>query len=299
MSKIILTFTSLLSVSLLPLTALADEAQDFETGTQCLSAKKLVKALKKFDGMKPGRIDTVQTTANMRLKANEGDKLPARLFHRNKDVETDFMVAEDGKVVDFKKMGDLSKKGELCLQDSSLVKKTREETKGRFGLSIDFTVAFKNTSGTHSIAELIDGTGDGKSHYKKMFGGPMSILVPKMTHIGITPKRDDIKRDDTGNAEDAEIAPLTITALKDGAVLSGLNIGEMGAMQVIGIKDLRDLGADTLLIAGNSYTMTPVPSVAKMKKFGFGPSSDKSGDKSGDKGEKSTETASVDGQAEE
>lgn len=259
MSKFASICVAVVTVSALSSLSFADEAEDMVVGNQCMEAKKIVKMIKKTDGMKPEKTDTVKTFATMKLSPKEGGKLPERVFYRHEGAETNFELDEEGEVVNFKDLGSLSKKGELCMHDPVWIGKNKEDVRGGLNLGISFDVSFINTSGTHSMTELIDGTQDGKSHYKKMFPGPMAILVPKMTHVAVGAEMDD---------EDESVR--IVQAIKDGTILDSLKIESFSGMQVISIEDLQALGADSLTITGGAYSLTPVPSIEKMKKFGFG-----------------------------
>jgi len=249
---------SAVCAALITNTAFASETEDVAAGIKCIPAKKIIKLMRKFDGMKPEKKDTVSVIPKMQLIANEGATLPDRVYVREGTTEHRFNMDEDGVVTDFARIGSLSKKGVLCMQGQQFIGKTDNE----FGinLSMAFDVKFKNTSGTHSMAELIDGTKDGKSHFKKMFPGPMALMVPKMTHVGVV----YLVEDDAG----ASLAPQ-IYATKDGAKIPGLLVKNFGGMLVVGLEDLQNLGADGLKIEGGAYELTPIPSIEKMKKLGF------------------------------
>lgn len=233
----------------------ASEAKDMAAGIKCLPAKKIIKTMRKFDKMKPEKRDTINFIPKMQLIANENGSLPERVYFREGSVEHKFTMDEDGVVTDFARIGSMNKKGELCMRSEQFVGKADGEA--NMSLSMSFDVRFKNTSGNHTVAELIDGTKDGKSHYKKLFPAPLSLLIPKMTHVGINFHNDS----DTGMPK--------IYAAKSGNEISGLLVEKFGSMFVVGIEDLQSLGADSLKIEGGKYELTPIPSIKKMKKLGF------------------------------
>jgi len=249
---------SALCAALITNTAFASEAEDIAAGIKCMPAKKIIKLMRKFDGMKPDKKDTVGVIPEMRLTANENSTLPDRVYFREGPAEHNFNMDEDGVVTDFARIGTLSKKGELCMQGPQFIGKAEGES--GISLAMAFDVKFKNTSGNHSMNELIDGTKDGKSHFKKMFPGPMALLVPKMTHVGVTYLADD--------GITTQQAPQ-IYAVKDGEIIEGLLVENFGSMFVVGLEDMQNLGADGLRIKGGAYELTPIPSTEKMKKLGF------------------------------
>ena len=251
-----LVICTAMCTALLASNATASEAEDMAAGIKCLPAKKIVKLLRKFDGLKPEKRDTVSAFPEMQLTSSEGGSLPERIYFREGTAEHKFNMNKDGVVTDFARIGTMNKKGELCMQGQQLIGKA----KGASGidLSMNFDIRFKNTSGSHTVAELIDGTKDGKSHYKKLFPAPMSLMVPKMTHVGINYHND------------SDTTQQKIYAAKAGNELSGLLVEKFGNLFVVGIEDLQSLGADSLKIEGGKYELTPIPSIKKMKKFGFG-----------------------------
>lgn len=270
MIKFILTGTAICT-ALLASSATASEAEDMAVGIKCLPAKKIVKLVRKFDGMKPEKKDTVRAFPEMQLSASEGGALPERIYFRDGTSEHKFNMDEDGIVTDFARIGTMNKKGELCMQGQQFI--GTENGASGINLSMDFDIRFKNTSGEHTMAELIDGTKDGKAHYKKIVPGPMAIMVPKLAHVGVT-YSGDAEITLTGITQ-AEITKPEIYAVKSGSKIDGLLVEKFGDMFVISIENLQDLGADALKIEGGEYTLNPIPSIEKMKKLGFGQSGNK------------------------
>ena len=243
--------------------AWAGEAEDLAAGIKCKDAKGVIKMTQKFDKLKPAKKDTVSAIPEMRIITQDGGALPKRLFFRTDKQESDFSVASDGRVTDFARIRTMDKNGEMCLQSPAYI--GQADGKSGVGMSLDFNVLYKNSSGQHTLAELLDGARDGESHYKKLFPGPLAIMVPKMTHVGI----------EYPGREPAQIKAMLSTigsqiyATKAGKKVSGLNIETFGGMYVVALEDIKDLGADGLAVKGGAYTMTPIPSIEKMKKLGF------------------------------
>ena len=259
--------TIAICAAFMPSTISASEAQDMAAGIKCLPAKKIIKMTRKFDKLKPEKRDTVTTVPEMKLTAKGAGKLPERVYFRTGAAEEAFNMDTDGWVTDFERIGTMDKNGELCMQGKHFANKKDEEA--GINLSIDFDVLFKNTSGTHTMAELVDGAKDGKSHYKKMFPGPMALMVPKMTHLGVVYL-----------VEDAALASLSpqISATKNGEKITGLLAENFGDMYVVGLEDLQNLGADGLKIEGEKYQLLPIPSIQKMKDLGFAEDDDGEGE---------------------
>lgn len=232
--------------------------EDIQEGRRCLESKGLIKHMAKFDKLKPEKRDTVNTVGRMNLVSFSDEPLPNAVFYINEETasRTDFAINHEGEVTDFSKLATLPKIGRLCIKSPNWVGLDREALEGKMGLTINFDVLFNNQSGTHSLAELQDGTKDGKSHYKKMFPGPLAVMVPKMTHIGVI-------YDDENTL--AQIEPQKL-----GQAIPTLMVENFAGMHMFALEDLEALGADGLKVSGGKYWLMPVPSIAKLKKLGFG-----------------------------
>lgn len=233
--------------------AFSKDKSDIREATECLPAEDIIKLFSKFDGLKPERRDTLEAALAARFIADT-PPMPDRLYMKDDGVETPFTIEADGQISDFSKLKKGSKDTELCVDDPSRAGLNRKDDGLSF--SIDFDIKFKNSGGSHSLAELEDGTDDGKSFYKKLFPGPAKLLVPKMTHVAVTYK-------------DKAAIP-DIQAMKADAALQGLIIAPFAGMHVIDIAAFKNMGADALAISGGAYTLEPVPSIKKMKSLGFG-----------------------------
>jgi len=242
----------------------ASEAGDKAAGIGCIKVKKIVKKAKVFADLRAEKLDTVNTIPSLQIIVSEGKTPPDRLFFRDKDgTETEFTLGYEGYVDAFEKIASFDKKGSMCFQ--SKAKAAAPDEKVGFNFSVDFNVFYNNGSGLHTLAELEDGLKDGKTHYKKLFGGPMSVMVPKLTHIGVA-------NFDTEVAIAAE--PLSIFAMKNGAQVDGLIVEEFAGLSVVSIAQLQTLGAEGLSVKGGVYKLMPIPSIKKMKKLGFGDEGD-------------------------
>ncbi|MGJ8563769.1 MAG: hypothetical protein ACSHXY_09465 [Alphaproteobacteria bacterium] len=241
--------------------AFSKDKSDTREAPECLPAEDIIKLFSKFDGLKPERRDTLEAALAARFIADT-PPMPDRLYMKDGGVETPFTIEADGQISDFSKLKKGSKDTELCVDDPSRAGLKRKDDGLSF--SIDFDIKFKKSGGSHSLAELEDGTDDGKSFYKKLFPGPAKLLVPKMTHVAVTYK-------------DKGIQP-NIHAMKADAALQGLIIEPFAGMHVIDIAAFKNMGADTLAISGGAYTLEPVPSIKKMKSLGFGEGDDNEDD---------------------
>ena len=227
------------------------QAADTSPSEKCFPAEQVTKMFKKIDSLKASRRDSVDTMVQAFFVNVDARTEPMTFSIKDGDQRDDFIVKEDGTIVDFyRKTRSLDEDAEFCGT-------TRADGKIGFGMGTD--VQFKNTSGTHTMAEIIDGVRDGKSHYKKTVPGPMAMFVPKMTHVMLT-------------YDDLDTVP-NVTAMAAGAA-QPVSMEMFGKAHVIDLETLKTMGADTLVIGGGSYTLSPVPSIKKMKSLGFGPDED-------------------------
>lgn len=244
--------------------ALAEDISS-QVEEKCMPAKAMVKFYEKMTTLKPARLDTLEAVMEAKL-TREDETVPFnRLWTRTGGKDIAFSVDADGKVTDFhSKVSTLPREAELC---GEII--TPEGEKPKVGLSMSSDVLFKNRTGPYSLAELQDGVGDGKSFYKKMFGGPMALLVPKMTHVSLS----DLNKP----------TPLQINFTQAGQSIASPPVEMFGDTFVIALEDIEASGADTMTVSGGPFKLMPTPSVKKMKSLGFTADGEDEGDEdSGD-----------------
>jgi len=64
-----------------------------------------------------------------------------------------------------------------------------------------------------------------------------------------------------------ETKALDFTLMKDGVALTETVPIVYCVSPMIKVKDLEDIGADSIIISGGDYTLLPVPGLAAMKRF--------------------------------
>ena len=238
-------------ISILPSVVQAeDKALPLRERINCFPAKDIAKFVSKFQGLSAEKRDTVDMIFAASFKVTDGGPLPERIFIRDNGVENNLTLTLDGNVPDFDKVGSVSKKAELCSEDSSRIGTPRSEG---INFSIMSDVHFLDNTGYHDIASLEEGLKDGKSHYKKMLPGPMSILVPRLTYVMIE--------------YDAEKTPPQYRAVKGKDVVEGLTHIMFCETAMIKVEDIEALGADGLKVMGGPYNLTPVPGPKTLAKF--------------------------------
>jgi len=92
-----------------------------------------------------------------------------------------------------------------------------------------------------------------------MIPAAVRMFMPDTKHLAI--RYDDLRlTSDVYASVNGEDINLTPELYKD--------------MHVVSFKDLKDLGADALIIKGGAYQLQPTVSVKTMKRFGWGEDQD-------------------------
>lgn len=217
----------------------------------CFDAGWVSGKLRKLATLKPDKTDTVGVLPSAHFILEDSvQHYPERAFIKDQGVQTELPIALDGRLIGFEKISVASDDVELCHYDP----KRAGLPFNAYGiaLNINTEIQFHNQSGTHSIQDIKDGLKDGRSHYKKI-AGALAIVVPKMSHIMIEYK-DETKA-------------LDFTLMKDGVALTETVPIVYCVSPMIKVKDLEDIGADSIIISGGDYTPLPVPGLAAMKRF--------------------------------
>lgn len=259
MDKVLQKFSlAVLAAAAVSIAATAQEASPAEAlsaeapvNEKCFSADGLVKHVKKMNSQKPKRLDTLHAVMSAKWKRLLGEDPYPNMWTRQAGVDTPLSVLDDGFVSDFNsRLLTLSKGAEICGQKSAdLV-----DEEPRFSMEIDSEILFKNATGPYSIAELQDGVGDGKSFYKKMMPGPLSLLVPKMTHLTLDYADEN--------------QPLAVRYTKEGTAVDAPPYEMFGTSFVIALEDIEASGADMMHVEGGPFKLIPTPSIKKMKSLG-------------------------------
>jgi len=250
------SITVILLILLMSGTAMADDTPELRELIECTSGKSFAKLAKGLAGLDAKRLDTINTKPSFTLAANDGGKLPKRIFVRSRAVEADLSMSSDGEVREFIGLFADDKKAELCVEDPSRVGVVKD--KGAFGLSMAFNMNFLNTSGVYSLDEIKDGMKDGKSALKKMVPGPVALVLPKMSHLyfefadaSVVPEFRMFKADDNGEMQD--IGPAEFVRLESDFMVD--------------VESLVENNMDELRVAGGAHTMSPSLSPKRMAKL--------------------------------
>jgi len=212
-------------------------ADDFDRDTirgeiYCFPTKYASELVEKLDGADADRKDVVESKLAPRFRIFDGGRVP--------DFLSKTQSAPDGS--------------DLCIKDVNRVGRPGDDEGLYFEMGL--TPKFKNRSGSYTYDELKEGTKDGKHLVKKMIPAVARLFMPDTDHLSL--RYDDIN------------TPLQITAFKDGEALPPIETEFYNEAHVFDLGDLKDMGADRLVIAGGPYQLSPVPSIKTMRKFGIG-----------------------------
>lgn len=242
---------SVFVVTLLITTPVIASAEDMET--VCIPIEKLLQFQKKSEKIKASKRDTLELETTAQFAPREDNTPFPVLYSKDGKVTEVFKVLSNGEILEFNnRLNALSEDGTVCAEVPVI-----EGKKSKIGFIIDADIRFKNQIGPYALAELQDGVADGKTWYKLMFPGPLSMMVPKMTHLMV--EYDD----DVTSANGIQFS-------KAGTVIPSPMIEEFVGSYVIALKDIEASGADFMSVSGGRFTLSPTPSIKKMKSLGFG-----------------------------
>ncbi len=235
--------------------AYADDAGSVRELITCNPAPHLAQITEKFDDVKLEHRRVVDAKVSMVLTPLDNGPLPERLFLRRENAEgtladTDLPLDQDGEVDNLLPFGPFTEDTMMCAEDPERVGQARD--KDTMSGSMAVGVFFKDVPGQHSLTELKQGAKDAKSFYKLLSGAP-GFLIPKLKHVTLT-------------YEDAT-TPLQIQAVKNGQPLEAIEAVPVLDKHVISLEMLDDLGADTLIIEGGPYRLSPSLSPERVEKM--------------------------------
>jgi len=192
------------------------------------------------------RRDSVDSFSGAFFQDAENRTAPMTLYLKENETLDDFVISESGEVKDFhQKITTVSEATVIC---------GASWAEGKIGLGLSSDVRFKNSSGVHTLPEILDGVRDGKKHHKKNLGGAMALFVPKMTHVAIIYDEPETTPNLSANVDSSSVP---------------LKADPYGEMWVIEVKILENMKAETLNVGGGPYRLLPVPSIKKMKSLGI------------------------------
>lgn len=225
----------------------------------CFPAKDVPKIVKNLREVKESRRDVVNVNINPKFIIKDGGAWPERFFLRTESQEIDIPVEKpSGLTPSFIEQAFAYPESDVCVAD-----KTRSEIpeydEGLY-FEMGLSPLFHNISGVHDMAELKEGTKDGKSFYKKMIPSAVRMFMPDTDYLAV-------------NYDDLRVSGAKIYARVDGNEIP-LKSELYKEKHVVSFEDLEDMGASALIVKGGAYRLQPSVSVKMMKRFGWGQEED-------------------------
>lgn len=226
-----------------------------EEGTFCFPTKEITKQITKMEDLKDSKRDTVRVFFEANIKIPEGVDYPERFELRDGDHVTEIILdRETGRTTNLQDtLRGASSDAEMCIIDPDRA----EDEKDKMSFSLGMRVAFIETPGTHTLAELQDGLKDGRSHYKKM-AGAMGFMVPKFGYVAV--------------ASDADTPPQVFVT-RNGTDLGEPEFEISSNARLYAVEQIEEMGGDGLRIAG-PYRMSPSPDAKTIARFSGGGNED-------------------------
>lgn len=225
----------------------------------CFPAKDVPKIVKNLREVKDSRRDVVDVNINPKFIIKDGGAWPERFFLRTESQEIDIPVEKpSGLTPSFIEKAFAYPESDVCVADKT--RADRPEYDEGLYFEMGLSPLFHNRSGTYDIAELQEGTKDGKKFYKKMIPAAVRMFMPDTDYLAV--KYDDLRLQGAqifARVGDAEV-PLKVELYKE--------------MHVVSFDALKDMKASGLIIKGGAYTLQPTVSVKTMKRFGWGQEED-------------------------
>ncbi|WP_298915173.1 hypothetical protein [uncultured Algimonas sp.] len=233
---------------------LAQDAPEPLGRDYCFETADMTAMLRKFDGLKDRKRDTVGAEFALGFDLQDGEALPERAELRDGTAVTPIAFDAHHRSTGLTPMlAAASDAAELCIVDPA--RAGRRPMDMGYRLNMGLGIRFLRTPGTHGLAEIEDGLKDGRSHYKKM-AGAMGFMVPKFDHVAVAGRDEDNPPRLWATADGADIGEPAFT-LYDGARLVDVDV-------------LEAMGADGIRIADGYYRLSPSPDAETVAKFSGG-----------------------------
>lgn len=259
MTRALIT-TSILFSSLFMASTFAGAASVEKRGENfCFPTKKAIKVVDELSEVKSQYRDVVDVNIDPRFLIKDGGVWPDEFYlgEAGKPVKVLPFSKTDGRVDGFMAAARAYPETDICVDDPTRADKPADDEGLYFEMGL--SPYFHNHSGHYDMAELKEGTEDGKKFYKKMIPGALAMLMPDTDYLAV-------KYEDSS-------APLRAYVLLDG--VETLMKGEkLKDFYVISFKDMEAWKAEGLVIKGGPYNLQPVPSPSIMRRFGWGQDKD-------------------------
>lgn len=220
----------------------------------CFPAKDVPKMVERLSEVSESRRDIVDVALEPKFLIKDGGNWPERFFIRTQSSEIEVPIEKpSGVTPSFLETAIANSDGDICVADKT--RASRPEHDEGLYFEMGLSPLFHNRSGRHEMAELKEGTKDGKKFYKKMIPAAVRMFMPDTKYLAV--RYDDFRLTPQIFAQVGETdVALTAELYKD--------------MHVVSLDELEDIGASALMIRGGAYQLQPTVSVKTMKRFGWG-----------------------------
>jgi len=252
----VMTASCLIGFGLMGTSAQADDfnKEGIRGDSYCFPAKYAAKTIRAISKVSPERKDVVAVNMKPQFLIYDNGSLPDKYYIVDQDQTIDLTINSDGQVPDFiEKVSQADAGAELCIDDPARAGLSNDDESLYFEMGL--TPFYKNRSGRHDMAELAEGTKDGKSQYKKMIPAAARLFMPDTRCLHIKYDKQDTPPQILASVG-GQLLPIETEYYNEGYVLH--------------FDDLIKMDAEALIIQGGSYKLSPVPSVKTMKRFGIG-----------------------------
>lgn len=225
----------------------------------CFPAKDVPKIVNKLSEVKQEQRDIVDVKLNSKFLIKDGGDWPERFFLRTESSEIDIPIEKpSGLTPTFLEQANAHPQSDICVADAARADRPVQDEGLYFEMGL--SPLFHNRSGLHDMTELKEGAKDGKSFYKKMIPAAIRMFMPEINYLAV-------------NYDDLRVSGAEIYARVDGKDIP-LTAELYKEKHVVSFKQLKDMGANALIVKGGAYSLQPTVSVKTMKRFGWGPEED-------------------------
>lgn len=234
-------------------TALADDFNRDQPreAVYCFPAKYVSQIQSRLSDMDKDKRDVVDIAMAPRFTIHDGGALPDRYFLRGEAGELAFTVQPDGTVPDFLSVIEAGGgTGDICIEDMARMGRPGDDESLYFEMGLSPTV--QSAGPRYEYADLREAAKDGKSLYKIMVPRVARMFMPDTDHFYIEMKA-------------AEATP--VVQLDNGGMIETTAFGDG---YVFALEAVKAAGAQAVVIEGGPHSLSPVPSIKTMQRFGMG-----------------------------
>jgi len=241
-------------------TAADSAARDTRGEIYCFPAKGVPKMVERIDSVDAKRRDVVDVKIDPKFIIKDGGVWPDAFYlAKNGEILIDMPISRpDGRVANFIEAIKSAPNSDICVVDPTRADKPEDDEGLYFEMGL--SPYFHTSTGEHGIEDLIEGSKDAKTFYKKMIPAALRMFMPDTDYLAV--KYDDVKRQ-------APEATAEIYARVNGQDVA-VGTERHKEMFVVSGEALKEMGASALIVRGGDYALLPVPSPSIMRRFGWG-----------------------------